>query len=222
MKHDNLVPLFSGSTGNTEFHNPVDQALTGAINHQPRRVLLAPDEDTELLKQIAGGSTAALTRFYERYQGNVMAFALRHLSQEEDCLEIVNDVFLTVWSSAGNFAGRSAVRTWLLGICHHKTMDYLRKRQRLNRISEEYRQEQDGTAIEDNVMQAILAQDHAGHIQACLEQLSPVHREALHLAFYEDLSCSEIAQVQSCPLGTVKTRLMHAKARLKALLDAQA
>lgn len=181
----------------------------------------APAEltDTELLLQIIAQSEVALAQFYRRFGNVIMAFAMSHLASEQDCREIVNDVLLTVWSSAGRFAGRSSVRTWVLGITHHKTMDCLRKRQRQrqNRNQDDYLHE---PATADNILeQAVAAQDTTMQIHQCLTKLSAAQRDVIHLAFFADLTCSEIAEVVDCPIGTVKTRLMHAKEKLKQLLQ---
>lgn len=179
----------------------------------------ADADELTLLEQIAAGSATALRQFYQLYQHPIMAFARRLLRSERDCQEIINDVLLTVWSCAGGFAGRSRVRTWVLGITHHKVIDYLRKQQRATRLKQEYARHKTVLVPENNVEKAMEALDCSSLVQTCLRQLKPIHREVLYLAFFAELSCSEIASVLDCPMGTVKTRLMHAKERMKVLLN---
>lgn len=205
-----------------EGHNVVQRAATPSIAAPDAEDTTIPNDDLKLMKRITMGSSAALALFYQRYQGNVMAFARSLLGCDEDCHEIVNDVFLTVWTNAGTFAGRSIVRTWVLGITHHKVIDSLRKRQRNKRIIEDYQRVPESDHIDDGPEQIIMSSDNAKQVHVCLGQLSTAHREVLHLAFFEDLSCNEIANVLGCPVGTVKTRLMHARNKLKPLLDALA
>ena len=207
---------------NSERRDVALRAATPSVAAPNAEDTATPNDDLELVKRITLGSSAALAQFYQRYQGNVMAFARSLLGCEEDRHEIVNDVFLTVWTNAGTFAGRSSVRTWVLGITHHKVIDSLRKRQRNKRIIEDYQRVPESECIDDGPEQIIISSDNAKQVHVCLEQLSAAHREVLHLAFFEDLSCNEIANVLGCPVGTVKTRLMHARNKLKPLLDAQA
>jgi RNA polymerase sigma-70 factor (ECF subfamily) len=190
-----------------------------SFSTQQDTILDTEQLDTNLLRLISERSTTALMQFYQRYNKIILSFAMSHFASEPDCREILNDVLLAIWSSASGFVGRSSVRTWVLGITHHKTMDHLRKQQRDKRTRTKLDLEQQSFAPEDHVAQTMAALDSAKTVRKCLQQLSPTHREVLHLAFYEDLSCSEIAEVLECPLGTVKTRLMHAKNKLKQLLS---
>lgn len=177
-----------------------------------------PDIDLQLIQAIRKQSPTEYLQFCQRYSNTIIAFAMSHIASEPDCQEILNDVLLTVWSNATSYAGRSSVRTWVLGITHHKAMDYLRKHQRNNRLNEMYGEELQTADHEISAESAIEALDSARLVRDSLQMLSQNHREVLHLAYYEDLSCSEIAQILECPSGTVKTRLMHAKEKMKSLL----
>lgn len=175
--------------------------------------------DLDLIREICEQSSMALMQFYQRYRQTITGFVMSRLNSEADCNEILNDVLHTVWTSAGSFGSRSSVRTWVLGITHHKTVDYLRKQHREKRIQNELGLDQESYIPENCVDQAMSALSDITIVRKCLQQLSPAHREVLHLAFYEDLSCSQIAEVLECPLGTVKTRIMHAKNKMKQLLS---
>lgn len=169
----------------------------------------------ELLARIAGGNQAALASFYQHYQGRVYAFALRRLGNPTDAADVVNEVMMEVWRHAGRYEGRARVETWLLGIGHHKVVDLLRRRAR-----------HAGEPIEDDpvdphetsALDALVGAQEARLVRRCLEGLPEAQREVVHLAFFEELPYSEIAAIVDCPEGTVKTRMFHAKQKLKDCL----
>jgi RNA polymerase sigma-70 factor (ECF subfamily) len=177
---------------------------------------LDPDEHIVLLRRIAAGSEQALSDFYQAFHSSVYAFALKLLKDPVDSAEILNEVMMEVWRCAIRFEGRSKARTWVMGITHHKIVDQLRKRGR-------YKTEEIDPNIPDEdssmVIDAIVGAENAKFIRRCMEKLSDAHHQVVHLTFFEDLSYPEIAQILNCPLGTVKTRMFHAKQLLKKCLS---
>jgi RNA polymerase sigma-70 factor (ECF subfamily) len=174
-----------------------------------------PTEASGLLEQIARGHIPALEAFYAAFHAPVYAFALKRLRNAADAAEVLNEVLLEVWRSAARFEGRSRPLTWVLGIAHHKIIDHLRRRR-------DYREETLPPDIPDpepaDVTAALAHAGDAEMVRRCLERLSDVQRLVVHLAFYEDLSYPEIAEIAGCPIGTVKTRMLHAKQLLKRCL----
>jgi RNA polymerase sigma-70 factor (ECF subfamily) len=174
------------------------------------------NEYTTLLRRIATGSEQALNEFYQAFHSSVYAFALKLLKDPVDAAEILNEVMMEVWRCAERFKGRSKAKTWVMGITHHKIVDQLRKRGR-------YKTEEIDPNIPDDdssmVIDAIVSAENARFIQHCMEKLSDAHRQVVHLTFFEDFSYPEIAQILNCPLGTVKTRMFHAKQLLKKCLS---
>lgn len=174
------------------------------------------DDSVALLQTIAQGSEPALRGFYNAHHGRVYAFALKRLKNPAEAADVLNEVMLEVWRSASRYEGRSKVTTWLLGIANHKVIDTLRKRGRHSA------EELDFEPIDENqstVLDALAGAEDAGRVRECIAQLSDAHRAVVHLAFFEDLSYGEIAQVADIPEGTVKTRMYHAKQLLKRCLS---
>ncbi|HHO68049.1 MAG TPA: sigma-70 family RNA polymerase sigma factor [Gammaproteobacteria bacterium] len=177
------------------------------------------DPHAAWLERIAAGDEQAMQRFYQAWAGPVYQFALRRLDEPADAADLLHEVMLDVWRQAGRFEERSRVRTWLFGIAHHKVLDRLR---RLGRSREREAAGVEAGAQPDtrsDTLAAAAAASHAGWVRHCLETLAAIHRQVLHLAFFEDLSCSEIAEVLGCPPGTVKTRLMHGRKNMKRCLE---
>ncbi|MDN5939958.1 MAG: sigma-70 family RNA polymerase sigma factor [Salinisphaera sp.] len=175
----------------------------------------AGEVDEELLARIGRGDEAALRRFYDRHQARVYRYAKSRLNDPFAAGDILNEVMLEVWRRAMTFAGRSKVTTWVLGIAHHKVIDHLRRESRhtAETFDEATPDDQAPSAAD-----AIAGLQEAGRLRACMEELTAVQREVMHLAFFEGLSYPEIARIAGCPEGTVKTRVFHAKQALKRCL----
>jgi RNA polymerase sigma-70 factor, ECF subfamily len=178
-------------------------------------VINAADADVaarSLLEDIAGGDQRALEHFYRQYHGAVYQFALRLVRNPADAAELVNETMLEVWKAASRFRGGSRVKTWLLSIVSHRAVDLLRRKQRHSGSVE----------IEDDIVDdaacalpdALSGAENARHVRTCIERLPERQRQVVHLTFFEQLAYPEIAQVLDVPTGTVKTRMMHAKAKL--------
>lgn len=169
-----------------------------------------------LLTAIAGGDESSLEELYVMYEKDVYAFALSRLSDPHAAADIVNEVMLVVWRTAERFRGGAKVRTWLLGITNNKVLDALRRRG--TRPHEELDERLADSSSETGERIVATAQ-HSRSVETCLKALTDQHRQVVHLAFYEDLSYREIAEIVDCPAGTVKTRMYHAKISLKRCLE---
>jgi len=142
-------------------------------------------------------------------------FIQSRLNDPFESSDILHDVFMEVWKSAGRFEGRSKVQTWIFGIAYRKVIDLHRKRGR-QVLTDEVPESID----EDADTEACLASgQEAEHVRHCLETLKEDHRSAISLAFYEDMTYGEIAEVAGVPEGTIKTRIFHAKKLLLRCLS---
>jgi RNA polymerase sigma-70 factor (ECF subfamily) len=171
-----------------------------------------------LLARIAGGDRRAFEAFYDTFHGRVYAFALKHIRNPADAAEILNEVMLEVWRNAARFEGKSRALTWVLGIAHHKAVDRLRRhaRHRAEELDDELPEDDRVSALD-----ALAGAEDTQRVRECLERLSDAQRLVVHLAFFEDLPYPEIAEIAACPVGTVKTRMFHARQLLKRCLGAK-
>lgn len=168
-----------------------------------------------MLAGCAAGDQAALAGLYKLYERRVFRFICSKLNDSFEAGDILHEVFLEVWRSAAKFEGRSAVRTWLFGIAYRKTMDRFRKSARMT-VTDEPPEQEDESA---SALDLVAAGQEAGHLRECIDALSPEHRLAVELAFFEDMPYREIAETAGVPEGTVKTRVFHAKNLLKRCLS---
>jgi RNA polymerase sigma factor (sigma-70 family) len=172
------------------------------------------DVDRSLLHRISVGDQRAFEELYARHGKPLLAYAVGLLADRGRAEEALQDTFLAVWRAAASFEARSTVRTWLFGIC---------RRQSLGRMSTRpaplpVEAAADLPAGEPGPEAVALARADARAVGAALAELAPAHREVLDLAFGAGLAHAEIAEVLGIPIGTVKSRLFHARAGLARAL----
>ena len=176
------------------------------------------DEVLGLLERIGQRDEAAFRELYRGFSRRLFAYVLRQLGDPAQAEEIVADTLYEVWRQPAKFRGDSQFSTWLIGIARNKVLMAFRSR-KPDRLHEDIADVVDTVASDDPSAFELLAQQqrHEG-VRHCMDKLSDEHRECVHLVFYEGLSLAEVAGVQGCPEGTVKTRLFHARAKLKNCL----
>jgi RNA polymerase sigma-70 factor, ECF subfamily len=168
-----------------------------------------------LIEGIAAGDTRSMRSLYTRHSVAVFRFVMRLTKDRSLSEDVVSDVFLDVWRTAGSFQARSTVSTWLLGIARNKISSKFRRR------SETQLDEQFAEAIEDTAddpEQTLAKTARNALLHRCITKLSPAHREIIDLVYYHEKSVQEVAQITGIPTGTVKTRMHHARNRLATLL----
>ena len=160
-----------------------------------------------------------MAQLYKALSGPVFAFVRQRLYGADDhaVQEIVVETMYEVWRAAERFESNSQVKTWVLGIARHKLLDAARR--------DHSAQHDDIDALADTLQDEgpdLLAQlaekQRAQWLAHCLQRLPEDQRDSLHLMFVEGLDVDAIATLQSCPGGTVKTRVFHAKRKLKDCL----
>lgn len=170
-----------------------------------------------LMRQIASGDKRAFAVLYRDLETPTLRFIRSRLNDPFEANDILHDVFMEVWRSAGKFEGRSMVRTWIFGIAYRKVIDSCRKRQRLETRSELPEVADPAESAETRVN----AGQEAVHLRHCVDQLSTDQRLAISLAFYEDMTYDEIAEIADVPVGTIKSRVFHAKKNLLNCMTAR-
>jgi len=171
--------------------------------------------DESLLTAIANGDEQAMQRFFSQYANDVYRFVMGRCGDSHLASDILNVVMLDVWRQADRFQGRSKVTTWLMGIARHKLIDHYRREQR-------HQHDELDTATVDPAPpseQVVAAAQHAEWVKRCLEGLGGLQRDIVHLAFYQDMAYPEIAEIVECPVGTVKSRMFHAREALRRCLE---
>lgn len=177
--------------------------------------------DSELMARVAGGEQSAFAQLYDRYGGIAYGLALQITGEPAQAQDVVQDAFLACWRQAAGFkAQRGSVRGWLLAIVHHRAVDLLRSARQQR---ETYGAAERLTEVPDeqSVEQEALHRMDMRHVGAALRTLPAPQRQVVEMAYYRGYPYPEIASQLGLPLGTVKSRLRLALARLSCALGTQ-
>jgi RNA polymerase sigma-70 factor (ECF subfamily) len=172
-------------------------------------------EDAALIAAISEGDVPAFERLYRRYRRPVAGIVYRLTGRPGVVEELVNDVMVVVWQKAGTFAGRSAVSTWIMGVAYNTALKAIRKFGRTPTFVEV---DADAVLDEAGPDQHLADSERRRRVLRALDELSPQHRAVVELTYYLGYTYGEIAQIMDCPENTVKTRMFHARKRLRRLL----
>lgn len=185
----------------------------------------APTDSGQLhiwLAAVARKDTQAFRALYDACSPKLFGFALRILVKRELAEEVLQESFANIWNSAASYqASLAAPMTWMTTIVRNRAFDLLRKL--------DHDVEIDADDFDVEIVQAMesgdptpsqslqLSQD-AQALASCMSRLEAAHRQAVALAFYHDLSHSEVAEQLKLPIGTVKTWIRRSLDRLRNCL----
>jgi RNA polymerase sigma-70 factor (ECF subfamily) len=196
------------------------EASTGPA---PGRVGLVSDDDREAVRRVQAGDTEAFEPLVEKYKRKVFRLAYQVLRDQEEALDVAQEAFVKAFRALPAFKGDSAFYTWLFRITMNVALD--RKRQRATRVKslgaedvppEEW--ERTAVSTDPDPEDVATGVERRERIRKGLDSLSDPHRTIIILSDIEGLQYREIAEVLGIPMGTVMSRLHHARKRLRELL----
>lgn len=183
----------------------------------------AEAEDLRLVENLRDGSEGAYEELIQRFQQPVYALALRLLGDQGEACDVVQEVFLKVFRNIANFRGQSSLKTWMYRITVNEAYNarrwFFRHRRReveLENNPDEARNWKEN--IPDSSRSPFdAACDRERHvmIEAALERINPIFREAVVLRDTMDRSYEEIAEILGVSLGTVKSRILRGREALR-------
>lgn len=169
-------------------------------------------EETLWVIQARGGDTTAFTRLVTRYEQPIFYYLKRFIRDDSAAADTHQEIWLDAYRGLRRLATPEAFCPWLYRIAHAKAMRHIR---------EEMREKQHTQPLEES-HEAIAWEAEDTHdaeaVHQALDKLPSRQREVLTLFYLHDLSLEEIAAVLDCPLGTLKSRLHHARLALRPLL----
>jgi len=178
-------------------------------------------EDVRLVGCLAAGDEGALAMLYDRYSRPAYSLARRICVDDLLAEDVVQEAFLAVWRDPSKYvAERGAFSSWLLTLVHHKAVDAVRRegvhRRRQVAMDEETtdRLAPETPGADVDAIGAVVAND----VRDALRQLPTEQRTAMLLAYYGGYTQREVAALVGVPLGTVKSRMFAAAARLRSAL----
>jgi RNA polymerase sigma-70 factor, ECF subfamily len=170
------------------------------------------ERDSALLAAVAGGDRRALEELYLNYHRRLARFLLRFTPRYENVEEIINDTFMVVWQNAKEFRNASQVSTWIIGIAYRTALKSFRRQ----------KNHAGASALDDDCPEQSIDPTSETEIQDWLQhglsRLPVEQRLTLELAYHMGHSLEEIAAITDCPVGTVKARMFHARAKLRQCL----
>lgn len=166
------------------------------------------ERELELLRLVVLGDRSAFKDLYLIYHRRLSRFLMRMTSHHELIEEIINDTMWTVWQKAADFRGASRVSTWIVGIAYRRALKAFR------RTGTHAATAHDEIVVGDTNC----SDDDREWIDRALSELPLEQRSVLELSYLLGHSCEEIANIMQCPVNTVKTRMFHAREKLRRSL----
>ncbi len=214
--------------------NGMDQKLATSESQQRAREKLehgsepVSDQLRVWLQATAKKDAQAFRQLYDAASPKLLGYAIRMLGKRELAEEVLQESFVNIWNNAATYqSSLAAPMTWMTTILRNKAFDVLRRT--------DHAVEMDADSFNDSGMQQIMdaivspeptpseAMQHSENASAlakCMSRLESLHRQAIAMAFFHDLSHSEVADKMQLPLGTTKTWIRRGLERLRLCLSA--
>jgi len=173
-------------------------------------------DDVELLGRVVARDLRGFEQLYREYRPRLRRFLEPMTARPGIVDEVINDTMLLVWHRADAYNHQSKVSTWIFAIAYRKTLKALR-REGTAAIGDET-EDEDAATSEPGPEQHAVRRQTLSVLHDALAALSFEHRAVLTLTYFHGLGYREIAEIVECPVDTVKTRMFHARRRLRAML----
>jgi RNA polymerase sigma factor (sigma-70 family) len=173
------------------------------------------NDEPALLRRVAAKDRRAFEALYHLYYRRLFGYLLKLTRRADLVEEVLNDVMLAIWKGAAGFDGRSRPSTWIFGIAYHKALKALSRRSNDQPGNPDAGPEPVDTEEPERLA---VRRELASVLGRAIGALSPEQRAVVELTYYYGLAYQEIAEIVGCPVNTVKTRMFHARRRLRQLL----
>ena len=171
----------------------------------------SPADETRLyllVLRCQSGDESAFGRLFQWFGARTLAHLQRLVGDDSE--DVQQEVWLTVYRNLRTLHNPRAFRTWLFQTTRRRAIDFLRARKREQELRDDALREMATSAWPDSHLSSV----DDSSMASAVRDLSPIHREVLLLRFQEDMSYGEIAVIAGCSIGTVRSRLHHAKRRM--------
>lgn len=176
-----------------------------------------PAELVELLNAVAGGDRAAFERLYMATRAKLYGVVLRILRRNDLADEVIQEAYLKIWNSAGQYNSRVASPiTWMVTIARNRAIDVVRKRAETS-LEEEPQAMEVADELPNPLAARELSED-LGRLMACIAKLEPDRQSLVLLAYRFGLSREQLATRTGKPVNTIKTWLRRALLEIRECL----
>jgi RNA polymerase sigma-70 factor, ECF subfamily len=178
--------------------------------------------DREMLAGVARGDQRAFSQLYDRLSGPLYSLALRMLGDAAEAQDALQDIFLQLWRRAASYdVDQSSVFSWAMLMTRSRVIDRLRARGRRLRVvslsieDDAAKAPMANASTVENVSDAADRNEEAVRVRSIVSKLPAEQREAIEMAFFNDLTHQEIAAALGQPLGTIKARIRRGLLKLR-------
>jgi RNA polymerase sigma-70 factor (ECF subfamily) len=194
---------------------PVGRAVTEMTD-------IAEAGDRDLIERLRGRDEDAFRGLFARYAPTAKALAQRVVRQSHLAEEIVQEAFMAVWKSPDAYdAERGSVKSWLMGMVHHRAVDAVRREEAYRRRAEASIPQAILDVVDhaDDVVQQVELPEERRIVRSAMGELPSEQRDVLTMMYFDGLSQSQIAERTGLPLGTVKSRTLLGMRRMRTTLE---
>jgi len=187
-----------------------------------------PDDDVHemelrLLQHARDGDREARRALFERYREVAFRVAVRVVGHHDDALDVVQDSFIKAFDALASFQGDAAFKTWLMRIVNNRALDQIRSRRvrlavSLDQGTDEARPASLPDHGEDRPLEQMDRRESAERIQMAMSRLPPAQQAVMALYVGGELTYGQIAEIVGVPVGTVMSRIFHARRQLHEML----
>ena len=179
--------------------------------------------DEEVMQLVQDGDPRAFELLFDRHGGAAFSLAYRMLGNRTNAEDVSQEAFLSIWRSRLRYqADRGSVRTWVLGIVHHRAIDALRR----NLVHDRRRGSAEGIEerfeADERTDVEVARREDARNVRAALDTLPAEQSRVIELAYFGGFSHSGIADMLDMPIGTVKGRMRLGLDKLRLELAEEA
>ena len=187
-----------------------------SVAPEPRRAAQpsAASDETRLIARIIERDPRAFEDLYRLYHPRLTRFLRNIVGRPSVVEEVLNGTLMVVWDQPERYNGQSKVSTWIFAIAYRKGLNARRRQDEPmeDKLADIRASDEPGPdrPLDRSQLQQVLL--------SAMSELSADHRAVVDLTYFHDMGYREIAQIMDCPVDTVKTRMFHARRRLRGAL----
>lgn len=175
--------------------------------------------DEDLMPLIRAGDAAAFGVLYDRHSTAAFSLAYRILGRRAEAEDAIQEAFLAIWRSGARYdRTRGSVRSWVLGIVHHRTIDVVRRASVHDRRRASDEGLEETHAAKERTDEEVLRRMEANEVREAMQTLPAEQARVIELAYFGGFTHVEIAHMLDIPLGTIKARLRLGLQKLRVQL----
>lgn len=173
--------------------------------------------DEQLIEKALSGNKRAWMNLLKRYESQVYNYGIRMTGNNEDALDLMQEVFISVFRNLTNYRGEGSFRGWLFKIAHYRCIEFYRRKKPNQSLDDTPEMESTSLSAEE----LFSAKQHSQHVVSAMQHLPLTQKAVVELKFFGQFTFDEIAQQLGISVNTAKSRLYSALAKLKILLEVE-